>query len=118
MNKREWLVRKGLAKANSRGRFSTAAKEALRKAEADGVVFDTSAPVTARLLTVPEDIEPPVRDIGDELEGWTRGGFSFAFSNCRACGKNINYCKCSDGIVAPAIIEALPKGSPARIARR
>lgn len=39
MNKREWLISKGLAKAG-RGKFSNAAKDALAKAEANGMVFD------------------------------------------------------------------------------
>lgn len=47
MNKREWLVSKGLAKAG-RGKFSNAAKAALAKAEAEGIVFDdTPAPAKA-----------------------------------------------------------------------
>jgi hypothetical protein len=40
--KREWLVDQGLATAG-RGRFSAAAKEALAKAEADGLTFSDSA---------------------------------------------------------------------------
>lgn len=43
MNKREWLVSKGLAKAG-RGKFSNEAKAALAKAEADGMVFSDAVP--------------------------------------------------------------------------
>lgn len=39
VTKREWLVSQGLAK-DGRGKFSNAAKEALTKAEADGMTFD------------------------------------------------------------------------------
>lgn len=42
--KREYLVGLGLAKANTRGRFSKAGVEALAKAEAEGVVFDEAKP--------------------------------------------------------------------------
>lgn len=46
--KREWLITQGLAK-EGRGKFSNAAKEALAKAEAEGIVFDDSpAPSTPK----------------------------------------------------------------------
>ena len=38
--RREWLAERGLARPNSRGRFSKDATEALNKAVASGVVFD------------------------------------------------------------------------------
>lgn len=43
MRRRDWLVQQGLAKPG-RGKFSNDAKAALAKAEAEGVVFDDTAP--------------------------------------------------------------------------
>jgi len=126
-SKREWLVSKGLAKEGARGRFSLAAKQALEDAEKSGVTFNDVKVVKQKPETVnnpltPTDIqiivEKPVRNLGEELLGYTRGGYKFGFSNCRACGKNINYCKCTDGIVAPEIIDELRKGSQERIVRK
>lgn len=58
MNRRDWLVSKGLAKPG-RGKFSNAAKAALAEAESSGIVFDDSAP--APRATRPAK-EKPVRD--------------------------------------------------------
>lgn len=55
--KREWLAEKGLAIAGARGKFSNAAKEALAKAEAEGVVFSDSTP-TARPAAKPTGDKP------------------------------------------------------------
>lgn len=126
--KREWLVSKGLATKGTRGRFSLTALDAIKQAEKDGMVFSDNKykPVknikpnysnTRKFLPEEEFVEPPVRDLGEELVGYTRGGFVFAFSTCRACGKGINYCKCSH-ILAPAIMESLPEDSPAIIVRK
>ena len=112
MTKREWLISKGLAK-NSRGKFSKEAKAALEEAEKSGVVF-TEKEVVEKPET---EQEPPVRNLGEELICYTRGGYEFVFSNCRACGKHINWCKCPT-IIAPAIAESLPKNSPAIIVRK
>jgi hypothetical protein len=55
--KREWLAERGLAIAGARGKFSNAAKEALAKAEKDGVKFAEVNPVK------------PVRTTGPKVEG-------------------------------------------------
>lgn len=62
-SKREWLVSQGLAKPG-RGKFSNAAKEALAKAEAEGIVFSDAAPTT----TAPKSdaqVAPVVKSAGD-----------------------------------------------------
>ena len=55
--KRDWLVERGLAKPG-RGKFSNAAKEALVKAKAEGVVFDDDAKPTARPAAPKPAAEP------------------------------------------------------------
>lgn len=42
--RREYAASLGLAKAGARGKFSNAAKEAIAKAEADGMTFSDAAP--------------------------------------------------------------------------
>ncbi len=117
MDKRTYLVSKGLAKANARGRFSREGTAEIKQMQATGFVFDEVLKVATSVVVEVEQ-EVKLRDLGEELLGFTQGGWSIGFSNCRACGKNINVCPCVDGIVAPAIIESLPNDSPARIVRK
>lgn len=116
MIKREYLVSLGLCNPGSRGRLSKDAKTALADAIKLGIIFDDLT--GTELEEVGDIIEPPkpVRDLGEEIIGYTRGGYVFPFTHCRACGKGINFCLCSH-ITAPAIIENLPDDSPAIIVR-
>lgn len=109
MNKREYLI--GLGLAGERGRLSKAAKAAITDAEASGTVFDTNMTPVKEIVP-----ETPVRDLGEDLVCYTRGGYIYAFDTCRMCKKNINYCRC-DFIAAPALADKLPANSPARIVR-
>ncbi len=61
MNKRDYLVSKGLAKPG-RGKFSNAAKEALVKAESEGMRFSDS---TTGAPVVKSDKAPEVKKDGD-----------------------------------------------------
>jgi hypothetical protein len=121
MEKREWLVSKGLAKPG-RGKFSDKAKRALAKAEAEGMVFDD--PKANKVATVkrpkPEPkvvvkVEPkpaPVKQVRIAtptvkrqlvrqqtmifgVDEGTNGAHSktvIAFDSCAGCGKPIQYC--------------------------
>jgi len=113
VSKREFLEKNGLSKPGLKGRFSVAGAIAIKKEEEKGTVFSEYVPVTIGF----EELEPPVRDLGEDIWGYTRGDFVFAFSSCRDCGRNINYCKCSH-ILAPSIVERLPAGSPAIVRRK
>lgn len=67
MTEREYLVSLGLAKPG-RGRFSSAAKEALAKAKADGMTFEGPAPAkqvakaSKPKPTTPKDSSPEPKD--------------------------------------------------------
>lgn len=55
--RRDWLVSKGLAKPG-RGKFSNAAKEALAKAEADGIKFSDSSTAPTVKTSKPTEDKP------------------------------------------------------------
>lgn len=67
--KREYAASLGLAIAGARGKFSTAAKEAIAKAEAEGMSFaDTGKPISLKPATTKaEPTAPVVSKPGDSL---------------------------------------------------
>ncbi len=73
--KRDWLVSKGLAKPG-RGKFSNAAKEALAKAEAEGVKF-SDAVVPTKNATAPKPTGNPTKNSdGGQSDRKTDAGMS------------------------------------------
>ena len=123
MNKREYLVSKGLAKPG-RGRFSREALAALRQAELDGIEFDDGQPrvpeAHAEAAEQPTVYEPvvtaKVRDIGESnLFGYTKEGWKVGFVTCRRCHMHANYCNCSQGLLPPSIVETIDPDSLAMI---
>lgn len=106
MNKREWLIARGLAKPG-RGRLSKAAHDALLQAELDGIEFEDNQDIY-----IPAPIIPYVktRDIGDRLVGYTKEGWEVGFTNCRRCSLHANYCQCKE-LLVPHIVETLDKES-------
>lgn len=62
IDKRTWLAERDLAKAGTRGKFSNAAKEALAKAEAEGIVFIDRKAAATLVTTV------TVKDNGERVE--------------------------------------------------
>lgn len=80
MNKREWLISKGLAKAG-RGKFSNDAKAALAKAEAEGIVFDDApakvVPKAPKIVDKPKVSEDAVSEImfANEMPNYGREWF-------------------------------------------
>lgn len=113
-SRKEYAVSLGLAKPG-RGRLSKEAWVAIHKAEEDGVQFsDKSAPAVSEPVNVPKSITKPsvqVRDIGKQLLGYTKEGWSVGFINCRRCHQHANYCECKAGILAPSIVTTLDKGT-------
>lgn len=110
--RKEYAVSLGLA-SPGRGRMSKEAHEAIRAAEAEGMVFaDKAAPKPVELVNV-KTIKPEVkvRDIGKQLTGYTEEGWAVGFSNCRRCHKHANYCQCADGILTPSIVVTLDPAS-------
>lgn len=124
MNKRDYLVSKGLAKPG-RGRLSREAHVELERAIADGMVFDDDKPAKPiKVAKVEENVAPPVvtesneplptirtpkvRDIGErDLIGFTKEGWRVSFITCRRCGLHANFCSCHDGLLPPSIVETL-----------
>ncbi len=112
-SRKEYAVSLGLAKPG-RGRLSKEAWAAIHKAEQDGVQFsDKSAPVVSQPVNVvPKMSTKPtvkVRDIGKQLIGYTREGWTVGFTNCRRCHQHANYCECRAGILAPSIVVTLDR---------
>jgi hypothetical protein len=103
---RDWLVQQGLAK-KGKGRLSFAAKDALAKAIADGIIFDdirqenpgeklTIARQKVRAEAVIKALEP-TRDesIFYVVEPGTKMGQSdvvIGFDICFACNRHVRYC--------------------------
>lgn len=123
MNKRDYLVSKGLAKPG-RGRLSREAHIEIERAIADGMVFDDveKPKKPAKIEAVSEDppvvtesnrpiptvVTPRVRDIGErDLIGYTKEGWRVSFITCRRCGLHANFCSCHDGLLPPSIVETL-----------
>lgn len=109
MNKREWLVARGLAKPG-RGRLSKEAHQALQQAIEDGVVFDE---VETYQPYVPAPIKPwnKRRSIKKELIGYTKEGWTVGFLNCRRCSLHVNFCNCVEGVKPPSLVVSLDKRS-------
>lgn len=108
---REWLAARGLAKIG-RGRFSTAAKEALAKAESEGVVFISKAKGTTvasvpvmsesgEVVTETRVVDPfahhhPAARTG-MLKFVGESGAKIEISAtqcCSACSYSFGWCKC------------------------
>lgn len=109
MKEREWLIQQGLSKPGARGRLSAAAKAALEKAKAEGMTFDSAAPVKADKVVKKQKTKttrPALTfdfssdKVRDESVAWgidkpsAPGAKSvlIAFSYCAGCGKCISRC--------------------------
>ncbi len=109
VTKRDWLVEQKLA-SPGRGRFSVIAKEAIRRAEASGMVFDeapkktTSAQPAKKTATVQatpisKGKKQPVRT-EVQMYGKDENGVTIAFGDC-ANGHSVRMCDCENGPVLP-----------------
>lgn len=113
-SRKEYAISLGLAKPG-RGRLSKQAWTAIKKAEEDGMQFaDKSIPTVQEPVNVPKIVTKPsvkIRDIGTQLVGYTREGWTVGFTNCRRCHQHANYCNCKQGILAPSIVVTLDAGA-------
>lgn len=126
---REYLVEKGLAKPG-RGRFSTAAKEALAVAVADGVVFTDVKEVSESPDSESPGPRPasgggrthsavggvPIQIVGgssvrlrkvSSLKGITADGVTIGFDTCRRCLGHLTLCSCKKPKPPHAVVEIL-----------
>jgi len=118
MDKREWLISKGLAKPG-RGRFS---REALAALEASGLTFDSVTGINTdgieyklepeapppSVAMAPDINVPPIER--DELtrKGLDDAGHVIEYSTCSRCHSSIIYCHCPNGPKAPRyVVKAL-----------
>lgn len=132
MRSREYLVSLGLAKPG-RGRLSLEAKEALRKAVANGMTFDditTSQPkpetkiqsniviksrpqVSMQRATPPNSKASIVRN-ENVMYGISRAekpgesNVVIALAACDRCSKSINRCPCVGGPILPKFLGGTP----------
>jgi hypothetical protein len=106
MRSRDWLVQQGLAKMG-KGRLSFAAKDALKEAIANGIVFDDirqdnpgDALTIARRKVQAEAVVKTLKPTRDEsifyvVEAATKQGQSdlvIGFESCSACNRHVRYC--------------------------
>lgn len=105
MNKREWLISRGLAKPG-RGRLSKEAHDALAEAERNGVEFDEGQAVE-EWKPAPTVPYTKTRLIRRHLIGYTEEGWEVGFDTCRRCALYVNYCNCKEGILTPSIVVTL-----------
>lgn len=109
--RKEYAVSLGLA-SPGRGRMSKEAHEAIRAAEAEGMVFaDKASPKPVEIVNVKYEPQTKVRDIGKQLTGYTKEGWAVGFDRCRRCHQHANYCQCREGILAPSIVVTLDRKS-------
>ena len=119
--RREYLVSLGLAK-EGRGRFSQAAKDALAKAENDGMVFDDPAPAakgpterkpkeksesvkSSGVLVMPARRYPE----GTRFQGYVDGKkFTVNDRQACACLVSLAYCRCNNPSALVAGGERVP----------
>jgi len=112
LDEREWLAAKGLAKPNTRGRFSNDAKEALAKARAEGVEFidKKAGGQVVTTVTIDEngkqvEEKKQVDPFAPHLPASRTGMLDFvgkggkkhsvnATEACHACNFSFGWCKC------------------------
>lgn len=113
--RREYLasLNPPLAKPNSRGRFSLAAKAELVRAKDAGMKFDDDggagseepAPHIEQTPYVPPPIisKPKIRDI-KRVIGYTEEGYKVASDVCFKCSEHVTRCNCRGGIYPSKIV--------------
>ena len=118
MDKREWLISKGLAKPG-RGRFSREALAALAESgltfdsvtgiNTDGIEYKLEPEAPPPSVAMAPDINvPPIER--DELtrKGLDDAGHVIEYSTCSRCHSSIIYCHCPNGPKAPRyVVKAL-----------
>lgn len=96
--KREYLVDLGLAQ--SRGKYSNVAKEALEAATKNGIVFDEPivGPVVSKAVAKIKQTAAMIEErteyrTNTVMYGWDKVVEAFiAFDTCATCTKHIKYC--------------------------
>lgn len=113
VDKRTWLAERGLAKPGARGKFSTAAHEALAQAETGGVVFIDKKVNTATVTVIGDDGErsQEVREVNpyaptpDPIR--TNDTYPFKGADgkvtkvsvteaCHGCSHSLGWCYCAE----------------------
>lgn len=109
VDKREWLIAKGLAKPG-RGKFSNAAKEALAEAEKHGIAFVDKKAIVGPVKTVIDgeiveerrEVNPFAHHAPAIREGYYtftgKDGFTMqvnASEACNTCTFSLGWCYCS-----------------------